>query len=200
MKVAGDGSLGLSFSYPCPNIIGMGIEPAQLGSRTLRPAQPHALGLLPGQRLAGTRGNELPLNRGRYPEGKSQHLSLDSIAQPIPFLDGPNSAPLLQTGVQNIDNHEKTAPQTRQFGTDNQISHPYPAQQLPQLTFIGRRRSRNCFTNPPINGQLVLLTELKDLIALVLQRLPVGGDTDLPINHIELLLKVSRHLAIITQQ
>lgn len=153
------------------------------GGRTDRTAEPFALGAYACKRLAGALRNKVTFYFGRESEGEREHLGLDVFAEPIVVLDGPDTTTTMKAIAEDLHDHIQAASEAAEFGADDEIVLADTTQEVAQETLGVNRCSRDCFLDPSINMNVVRRAEMHDFEALILDRLLVGRDANIPIVH-----------------
>ena len=127
--------------------------------------------------------DEVALNLCREAESKSQHLALDVLSQPIIVFDGPDSAFLCHTDIQDLHNHKQIAPKAREFGTNDKIILSYSIKEFPEFAFVVVLGAADSFFYPPVDFHGFLGAEVVDFKSLILDSLLVAADSDVPVDH-----------------
>ena len=146
-------------------------------------SQSHAFGLLARQCLFGALRDEVALDLCRQSEGKGEHLALYVVAQTISVLHGPHAAFLLHAQAQYLHDHEERTPQSRQFGTDDEIAAFHSSEQRAESSVAIVACAADALFYPSVDVHQLLCAKTLDLKALVLYRLLVCAHSDVSVNH-----------------
>jgi hypothetical protein len=141
--------------------------------------------LLSRQSLFGSLTDKVALYLSRQPESEGKDFALDVIAQTVVVFDSPDAALLCHADIQNLHNHKEIPAETGQLTTDNDVILVDFTQQPSKLPFGIILRATDSFLYPVVNDDVLLLTELVNLEALVLNRLLVTAYSDVTINHMK---------------
>lgn len=132
-----------------------------------------SLSLLTGQGLLGPLTDQVSFNLRRQTEGKCQHLALDVIPEAVIVLDGPDTALPDHADIQYLHDHEQVPSQTREFGTDDQITLTHTLKQPPELPFGVALRAAYGFFYPAVDLYALTTAEIGDFKSLILYGLLV---------------------------
>ena len=185
MEAAADGILGDALAELATYISVVLVEQKRL-ARTARAdgtAEPFALGAYACKRLAGALRNKVTFDLGRQSEGEREHLGLDVFAKPIVVLDRPDTTTAMEAIAEDLHDHIQAASEAAEFGADDEIALSHPTEQGTQPSLVVSHCSRDCFLDPSVDADVIFLTKTRYFKALVLDRLLVGRDANIPIVH-----------------
>lgn len=106
-------------------------------------------------------------------ERKRQHFALYIIPKAVTVLYCPDTTFLDHTDVKYLHDHEQVPSQTRQFGTDYQVTFAHTLKQPPELPFGITLRAAYGFFYPSVDQDAFTKTEIGDLKSLILYGLLV---------------------------
>ena len=132
--------------------------------------------LLARQSLLGPLTDQVSFNLCRQTEGKCQHLALDVIPEAVIVLDGPDTTLPDHADIQYLHDHEQIPSQTREFGTDDQITLTHTLKQPPELPFGVALRAAYGFFYPAVDLYPLTTAEIGDFKSLILYGLLVTAD------------------------
>ena len=156
------------------------IQPA---SDSAGAAEGFAFGFEAGEGFAGALGDEVALDFGGEPEGEGEHFALDVIAEAVVVFDSPHSALFVHADVQYLHNHKEVAAEARQFATDDDVVLVDFFEQVAELALGVVFCAADGFFYPVVDDYVLLLAEVVNLEALVLNGLFVAAHADVAIYH-----------------
>ncbi len=137
-----------------------------------------------GKGFFGTLRDKIAFYFSRETESKRKHLALNIIAETVIVFDCPDLAFFAHTYIEYLHNHKQITPQSGELRADDEIILPHTPEQRSQLPLAVGFGSADGLLDPPIDGQVLRLTEVIDFKSLILNSLFVAADPDVTIIHI----------------
>lgn len=134
------------------------------------------LSLLARQSLLSPLADEVSFNLRRQAEGKCKHLALDIIPEAVTIFYGPDTTLPDHADIQYLHDHEQIPSQTREFGTDYQITLTHALKQPPELPFGVALRAADSLFYPAVDLYALTTAEIGDFKSLILYGLLVTAD------------------------
>ena len=136
-----------------------------------------AFRFLSSQRFPCALTDQISLYLCRQAESECQYFALYIITETVTVLYGPDTALLDHADIQYLHDHEQVPSQTRQFGTDYQITLTHALKQPPELPFGVALCAADGLFYPAVDLYALTTAEIGDFKSLILYGLLVTADT-----------------------
>ena len=140
------------------------------------------------ERIAGAFRNQLAFDFSGEGKGESEDFALNVCAEAVIFFQRPYLAVFFQAMLQYAHDLQHIAPQTRQFGCNQDVPLLQAAKQAAEPAFLQTFAGRYGFFDPAVNLQGRKSGEFFDFVALVCRVLAVGADANVSVYHIAIPL------------
>lgn len=145
---------------------------------TPRAAEHDSLRLFAGEGFLGALADEVALDFGGQAERECENFAGDVVAEPVVVLDGPDSAAAHHADIEYLHDHEQVAPETRQFGTYDEVAAADFAEKFSQTPDRPVLGAADGLFYPAVDGDALPVAELENFKSLILNCLLVTAHSD----------------------
>ena len=152
-------------------------------ARSGRSAQPDTFSLLPGQCFLCPLAYQLTFYLGRDTERKGQYLTGDIITETVAVFHSPDLGADFHTVIENGHDREERPSEPADLGADDDIVFLDTFKQFAEPALVDLFCSAGCLADPFVYMHVIVAAEPLYFKSLILDRLTVSTDSDIPVNH-----------------